>query len=872
MKYTLHVISHTHWDREWYLPFERFRLRLVDLMDKLLDLLDNDPKFKYFHLDGQSILIEDYLQIKPENEARLREYVRQGRILVGPWFQLNDEYLVSAEANVRSLLVGMKIARDFGPCMMIGYMPDQFGNISQMPQILNGFGIDNAIFGRGFNWTEHPNTEFTWEAPDGSRVLSVLMPLWYNNLETLPANPDEAIKSIDRCRVEMGPKSAVPHLLLMNGVDHLEAQYDLTTAMEAVRGLLGEDELIHTTLPAYIDAVKASLAESGAQLEVFRGELREDDDQQVLAGTLSTRIYLKQANENSQMWLERFAEPASSLAWALGAQYPSSVLTYAWKLLMENHPHDSICGCGIDPSHDDMMPRFRQVDQIGGDLTDRALESIAARVRTESPSLMVFNPLAWKRTDKVRATVDIPLGEAVRGEPAKTETAPALEIRDAGGNLVPFAVVDTTETCRLLLSTSKTPQLQWVKRFVVEFISEDVPACGYKTYQTLRAGSFPKFDGSLASGDNSICNGLVRARSDGDGVTVERLDDDGTPREVYSGLNIFEDCGDVGDEYIHKKPTPDVRITSAGAERRFSLVDCSPISATMKIEQTMLLPESASEDRLGRSERMVECPIATYVTVTHGIPRVDFRTEIGNNSKDHRLRVLFPTGLATDVSHAEGAFDVMTRPIAVPAEWKNAASARPQRTWVDVNDGNTGLCLINKGLPEFELYGDDSRTLALTLLRCTSALTSGAEALASPTPGAQCIGKHIFEYSVYPHEGTWQDAQVWRQAHQHNVPFHTIQTEAHDGDLPTETGLVQVEPAELVVTAIKKAECEDKLIVRFFNTTDDTVEGRITVCGATSAEKMNLNEESEEKLEVATDGSVKLKVGAKKIVTLGFGV
>jgi alpha-mannosidase len=870
--YTLHVVSHTHWDREWYLPFQLFRLRLVDLVDRLLDLLDRDSEFKYFHLDGQTIILDDYLEVKPQNEARLREYVRQGRILIGPWYQQNDQFLTSGESTVRNLLLGMRDAGEFGGTMMVGYCPDTFGNISQLPQILQGFGIDSAVFGRGFTAGRHPKSQFLWESPDASRVLSVQMSHWYNNAEHIPADPEAAIKLLEKLKDGMGPKAAVPHLLLMNGSDHLEAQEDLSTAIRLANEQLGEDTLVHTTLPACIEAVKRDITE--AELEIFTGEMREDDGGHVLAGTLSTRMNLKQANHASQTWLEKCAEPACSCAWMMGAEYPSGALTYAWKLLMQNHTHDAICGCGMDPTHEDMLPRFRQVDQVAKDLTERALESLAERVQTDSDSLLVFNPLAWNRTDKVRAIVDFPLGEESGGEPPLDPERKVgwLEIRDAAGEIVPFAVLDSRATCKLVRHPHRSPTLQWVKRFTIEFIAGGVPSCGYKIYRIASLKSKPaRVCPPTLYSDNAMSNGLVRVRFGEEGITVERLAADGeTALETYTGLNVFEDCGDIGDEYIHRKPERDVVVKSSAS--RFSLVAQDAVSATVRLQQTLLLPAAASRDRKGRSKRMVRCPITTYVTITRGIPRVDFRVEVDNRSKDHRLRVVFPTRIKTDVSHAEGQFDVLTRPIAVPPEWNNASTARPQQSWVDVNDGKRGFCLINKGLPEYELYEDENSTLALTLLRCVSAMTGGAEALVHSTPGAQMIGKHAFEYSVYPHFGGWAEAQTWRQAQQFNAPLSTMQTSAHEGDLPGEMSFLAVEPAQLVVTAIKKADGEDRLMVRFFNTTDAAVAGKVTVSGARVAELANLNEQIQESLEIAADGSVELDAAGKRIVTLAFGL
>lgn len=874
--YTLHVVSHTHWDREWYLPFQLFRLKLVNLIDRLLDLLDRDPEFRYFTLDGQSIILEDYLQIRPENEQRLREYARQGRIIVGPWYQLNDQFLVSGEANVRSLLIGMSIAEDFGGVMRIGYSPDQFGNISQLPQILQGFGIDNAIFGRGYQMMSHPKMEFTWESPDGSRVLAAIMPLWYDNAKHISVDTDAAMELIDRLLEKMGPIAAAPHLLLMNGVDHLEAQYDLTEAMKRANERLENAVLVHSTMQAYIDALKASLAESGTEPEVVRGELREDNHSQVLAGTLSSRLYLKRANHECQLWLERYTEPISACAWTLGASYPAGELRYAWKLLMQNHPHDSICGCSIDQVHKEMVTRFEQVDQIAQSLSGRAMASIAAQINTSGQSLVVFNPLNWKRTDKVRTMVEFPLSELIRGRPVIDPAIKVngIEIRDADGKVIPFTVLDVQTASRRVYSPSELPMSQMVRRFAVEFIAEDVPPCGYKTYEVGVVDRTPKFPQSVAGSiyhNNSLSNGLVRVSFMDGALTIERLAEDGSVAETYSNVNIYEDGADPGDEYRYFRPIQDIRVTSLASDARISFIDHPPISAAMKIEQTLMLPECVSSDGRTRSDKLVACPITTYVMVAHEIPRVDFRVEFENNAKDHRLRALFPTGLKTDVSHAEGQFDVITRPIAIPEEWDFAASYRPQQNWVDVNDGDKGLCVINSGLPEYELYGDDGRTLALTLLRCVGRLAGGADSPYSmQTPDAQCLGKRVFEYSVYSHAGGWEEGQVWKQAHQCNSWLYTIPTDEHDGSLPSEMSFIEVDPAEFLISAIKKAERDDRLIVRFWNVSDKAIEGKIRVRGAKSAEIVNLNEEPQESLKVAKDGSVKVKARGKQIVTVGF--
>ncbi len=875
MPYTMHVVSHTHWDREWYLTFQQFRLRLVDLIDHLLDILDTDPDFKYWNFDGQTIVLEDYLQIRPQNEEKLRRYIREGRILVGPWYQLNDEYLVSGESTIRSLLIGHRLAQKYGDPMKVGYIPDQFGNISQMPQIFRGFRIDNAIFGRGLQLTDDRKMEFYWESPDGSRVLASLMAFWYNNAQRFPSDTDEAVEYAEAVRDRMAPHAAVRDLLLMNGVDHLEAQKGLPDILERVNERLRGDKLVHSSLPAYIDAVKQDIEREQIDLDVFRGELREDRGGSVLAGTLSSRMYLKQANHATENWLEKYMEPASTFAWILGGDYPSDFMTYAWKLLMQNHPHDSICGCSLDQVHNEMVPRFEQVQQIAEEFTNRGLGYVASRVGTSSDALLVFNSLNWARTDRISATIDIPVGDPVRDRPQvdPARDINAIELRDADGNVVPYHLVKQSLAVKQVLSPVELPFAMMVRRFEIEFIADDVPACGYKVYSISRVDAQPHFSGEptgLVVGDDRISNGIIEIRASGGGIAVTSLTSPLTG--VFDGIGVLEDGGDVGDEYLYRKPAEDRIITTAGTSPKVTILPGGPISATLKIEGVMQLPAYATPDGVGRSAETVDCPYTSYFTVTAGSPRVDVVTEFDNRAKDHRLRVLFPSGVSTDVSHAEGQFDVVTRPVRPPSDWVNAAPYYPQRTWVDVNDGDRGLTVINKGMPEYEVYDDAQRTVALTLQRSVGRLSGGSDAPgAKLTPGAQWLGVHRFEYSVLPHSGDWQAAQVWQQAHQHDVPMYYIQTGTHEGDLPTEHSFLQVTPPELVVTAVKKAEDRNSVIVRFFNIADTQVhDARIRLDGAISARSANLNEECERELTMDTDGVVTIDVPARKIVTVDF--
>jgi len=442
---TIHVVSHTHWDREWYRSFQQFRLRLVHLVDALLDLLEQDRNFKFFMLDGQTIILDDYLLMRPDNEKILHDHIRKGRILIGPWHILPDMFLVSPEAHIRNLLEGDRTARKFGPKMMIGYMPDSFGHFGQMPQLVRGFGMDTISLWRG---PDDQPAEFWWDAPDGSRVLMAYQRDSYSNGAGLPANiPSEFAAQLLRAADSLAHYSEVSDQLIMFGTDHMEPSHHTSKAIAYSNAALRGTKVIHSTLPAYVKAVKAQIAKEQIHLPVYTGEFRSPKHSHLLPGVLSTRMWIKQRNQACETLLEKWAEPFSTFAslqvetleqsntqiFQLNKK-PAQILRHTWRLLMECHPHDSICGCSIDQVHEEMDSRFDQVEQIGEELTRQSLEVLATSVQTNGGSLteggqsaiIVFNPTNTPRTDLVSLSISLPEGFQ------------DFDILDESGNIIPF--------------------------------------------------------------------------------------------------------------------------------------------------------------------------------------------------------------------------------------------------------------------------------------------------------------------------------------------------------------------------------------------------------------------------------------------------
>ncbi|MFW9963875.1 MAG: alpha-mannosidase [Candidatus Sifarchaeia archaeon] len=399
------LISETHWDRAWYQTFQQFRLRLVKLVDNLLNILETDPRFTHFTFDGQTVVLEDYLEIKPEERERLTQHIRDGRILIGPWYVLPDVFLISGEALLRNLLIGQEVASEFGPIMNVGYIPDPFGHVSQLPQILTQFRCDSVLFARGGgDEIDEIKAEFIWEAGGGSEVLAHWLPLSYGNAAKLPLDIDDAVTMLEDVVRKLRPWSRIGTVLLMNGSDHDEPQAHVPEVINLFNSR-NEGKITMGTLPQFVDKMR----EKRYELKRFKGEFRRSKFQNLLSGVYSTRVYLKQLNEYTQRFLERCVEPFSVVAMLYGIEYPLHQLRMAWKYLLRNHPHDDICGCSIDAVHDDMVHRFRWVNEIMEPLFEKALDGISEVASCEKPGIVVSNPSAFKRSGI--AVVEFPLSD-----------------------------------------------------------------------------------------------------------------------------------------------------------------------------------------------------------------------------------------------------------------------------------------------------------------------------------------------------------------------------------------------------------------------------------------------------------------------------
>ena len=848
MKKTLHIIPHSHWDREWYLPFEKHRVRLVELFDRLIQVMEENEDYTYYHLDGQYIVIDDYLEIKPHMRDRLLALVRAGRIQVGPWYILQDEYLTSGEANVRNMLYGIKLCREIGAQPVeTGYFPDSFGNISQAPQIVRGFGFDNAVFGRGINDVGSDNqiikqdgittSELIWRGADGSEVIGILFANWYHNAMELPDEPDALRDRLAGIVASTSRFALTDQLLGMNGCDHQPIQMDLHKVIALANEVQDEVVVKQSNFKDYIDSIRPYKD----TFPVYEGEMNGQlaTGSFPLISTSSSHVDIKQKNHATQHLLERITEPVNLLAMLSGGEYPSDLLLYAWKKLMQNHPHDSICSCSCDEVYEEMKARFAKAAACGEELRDAALEHLAATVNTSAvdgdAAILVLSLEPNKSVVTVKANVDFDL----------TDTATEIAIFDEQGREVPAKFTYIPNQFTYTLPKDRFRQPRYVNRFAVE-MQVEAHGIGYRVFtvkkQAAMAGTAIRYTA------DTMENEFLSVKLNPNG-TVDVTDK--RSGRSYAGQNLFEDTRDVGDLYNYWQAKGDVAVTTADSKAEIALHEVTPWSVTFKATVPIA----------------IDADITTYVTLSDKVARVDFKTVVTNRMENHRLRALFSADIDTRCSFADGQFDVVKRSIQPSEIWQNPCNSHRAQAFagLESESSNQALMVANRGLHEYEVLRDGRNTLAITLLRAVGEVGDWG---VFPTPLGQKKGTWTLEYSLIPYD-TANRAEAYAEGYTFAYPSAVaVGMTKHEGALPAAAEYVRFDNEYIRMTAFKKAEDRDTAILRLFNTTAETVTLIMEVSPVFKGAKLtNLAEERQVELAI-TAGKLVLEIPAKKIMTV----
>lgn len=929
MKNKVHIVPHTHWDREWRYPIWKSRSLLVDFIDNLLRVLKEQPTYSQFLLDGQSVIIEDYLQVRPERRAEVEKYISEGRITCGPWYNLPDLYPLDGECLVRNLLKGYRVSSELGRTMNIAYTSFGWGQTAQFPQIYAGFGIDFCITAKRLSDERCPEAEFMWESPDGTKILTsklghegraqffltTVIPAKYNvendkdfhidwknsGMVYHKANagednvdhfrfgeepefyPETVKENIEKCIVGTDNTVVPETRFFPAGCDYSGCIEELHKIIDRANADFDDYEFKHSTLQDYIKEFTEKVDTD--KLRTIEGELRDGPSAACSGNALSTRLYIKQKNKKAQNMLFYKAEPLSATVSMLGGEYETEFLKTAWEYMLKSHAHDSINGVTQDKTARDNMYRLDQVIEIADAVTDVSMSKIIEKAdlsgySDEDVLLIAYNPLPFPVSNILKVAVDFPADK----------DAWDFTITDENGEKMALQWISKDSNIKILHDLNSRPWPLHVDTHIVYMDSGLIPAGGFKVYKVETDRTYERsficgtpyqrttFGDEIAVRNDCLENEYLKLTVNSNG-TFDLLDKEND--RLYKDLHCFEDTGEVGDYWINLPPNNNRTYLSTASQASVWCENNGPISATIGIKHKMELPkwgerpDSFFGSRTKRSDITDILEITTYLTLQKGSRRLDVKVEIDNNISDHRLRVLYPTELCADYSYAAGHYTVDKRPVMSKksgVEYWNDMQTLPQQTFVDVTNGEVGLAFVNNSLTEYELSDDGKATLALTLLRCVeNRICTERRAINHfvEQNGGQCLGKQTATYSIYPHKGNWDEGNVYTEAQKFNAGVTVMQTAAHKkGGIPAGSSFYSLSNEKLVMTTFKKCEDRNSLIFRFFNPTDKEQATTISFYkNIKNAYLCNLNEERMSELK-AQENKLEMNVAKGKIISV----
>jgi hypothetical protein len=836
----VHVIAHTHWDREWYLPAGRFRQRLAALIDELLDsTADVGP----FLLDGQAIVLDDYADVRPDRVADLRAALQSGRLEAGPWYVLADELIPGGEALVRNLFAGRRALRRTGaePPPVL-YSPDAFGHPGALPLVARGFGFELAIVWRGYGGARWPSGDTVrWESADGSAVtLFHLPPAGYEFGSSLPGDSQAAGDRWKAMYDVLAPRSRTGVLLVQNGADHHARQSGLDAAIEALGTSAGRRRVRRVSLREFAREIVARA--SGVALPAVRGELRDSYGYTwTLQGTFAARARQKRRNAIAERLLVRDAEPWVALAARAGGGSHRDLVNAAWRSVLLSHPHDTLCGCSIDDVARAMDTRLDDaIAQAAGIRDDAVLELIghdAVTARTSKSSwrslMIVRNRAPRPRGGVAELEIESFLADVSVGpgsappERVRHVVAPRLLHGD-----IPVQLLATRRTNRRIESPRHYPDNDLVEvRRVVAWIP---PVPGYSVTPLPLdegAGRAPMAEPSVLATSDSLDNGIVKVQLDADGtISIGAADGSWSmPRAV-----AIENVGDRGDLYTYS-PFGAVRIEDRFLRAR--LVHPGPLRGEIETRWRIVVPTGADR-RLAGARRDASAgfvDVRIRLRLDAGAPFVRLIIDGVNGASGHRLRVRLRTGIGDARVWADAAFGAVERvPIVVPDEDREQEAppaTAPLHRYVSLFGRDRGATVYSDGLAEYE--ADAQGDVAVTLVRAVGDLSRndlperpGHAGWPVATPEAQMPGPFAAELALFPHGPRSTDTidAIERTADDVLLPLTGTTLRSAIADYAATPGL-QLDGEGLAFSAAKESEDGEWLVLRCVNLADRRVNG-----------------------------------------------
>lgn len=900
MKRKIHVIPHSHWDREWYFTTSRSKVYLMKDLGDVLNTLENNPEFKYFMVDAQGSLLDDYIKWRPQDKERISKLVNDGRLVIGPWYTQTDQLVISGESIVRNMYYGMKRCESFGKYMNVGYVPDSFGQSGNMPQIYRQFGIEDTLFWRGVSDDMVKHTDYNWRGDDGSVVFTTQIPFGYYIGGNIPEEPEENEEFWQKeCLEKAGGRSATRHIYFPNGFDQAPVRTNLPQLVKERNEKDPENEYVISCIEDYIKDVKSE----NPELEEVQGELVIAKHMRIHKSIFSSRSDLKVMNTQIQNYVTNVMEPLLTISYNLGNEYPHEAVAEIWKLLFENAAHDSIGSCISDTANEDVYVRYKQARDIAVNLVELHSRLIATNVKNDADmTFTAINTLPQKRKDTVIVKTYVPGGK--------------FAIIDEKGNDVDYTIIKSRDLTDYVLS--QTIMLDPSRKFYVPdqvlevtmaIKANDVPALGYVQYSIDT-----QKDSHKETADKKVLENkyyTIEVEENGSLTIVDKANN-----VTYKNQGILVENGDDGDSFNYSPPRKDMEVFSNESKCTVK-ISGSDIYDQAEIHFDMVVPADLDE----RAEGKVSVTMLVDMTVAlrKDSKVIDFNVKVDNKGLSHRLCVLFDSQIVSAFNYADQQFGLIKRPnyyekemklymesmnnktekkagIQELANWANDQSTwqeppisiEPTQSYVSLTDGKTGIAVIPQGVREYEVL-DDSK-IRLTLFRTYGFMgkenliyrpgrASGERII--ETPAAQLLKEMEFNFGFTSYAGDINDSDIDTLAKQYNTNLEVYTyAEFLNGRLIFSQREIEGQNAKihslfetegnLVVSAVKKAEEDDGYIIRLYNgkdhkDLDDKIKFNFDI---KEAYYTNLKEEKTEEIKVENNTISVKELSHCKFVTI----
>ncbi|WP_318392800.1 glycoside hydrolase family 38 C-terminal domain-containing protein [Enterobacter sp.] len=757
---TVHLIQHTHWDREWYFTENDSRVVLYYFMQDLLTRLEQDSTLGPFILDGQTVVLEDFMRVAPDERERVQRLIHEGRILIGPWYTQTDFLVVGAESIARNLLLGKADCDTWGGTMPVGYVPDSFGQSAQLPLFLREFGIDCAVIWRG--WCEHDvaSSEFDWVAQGGRAVTTAVLPWGYGCAKWLPTDADNAMDVLPAILQKQARFSLTDELLLPNGNDQSPFEYGVPAMLDALNERQQDYRFQRSDFSAFFAALRATKT----PLPTFSGELLSPKYMRIHRGIFSTRIDIKRLNARLEQFVSQTLEPLLAMNMRLGLPYPQQAVENIWREAMKSHAHDSIGGCNADRVNSMVKARLTDGLESARQLFDLNMKMLAEGIsaRQDGKKIILFNPLPHVRDAQVTLTLYTPHAD--------------FRIVDDAGNPCRWQLLRETpqDMSTIVQELSNSTTTTWYRKCEILLEAAALPACGYRTF-SLQEGQPAGFAHQTQDTD-ALENAWLRLELEDGQLTLT----DKRSQQRYPHILRLVDGGDAGDNYNYSPPAQDWQVTSDGCLTKSHCVRAT-LNDTLTLHWRIPAPVDAAARQAHECNGLLE--VAMTIRLPHDRPWLDIEIDVNNTLRDHRLQVEMPVGIEQAFHFADQPFGLIqreNRPAALQhwqaENWTEApASLWPMQSLVMLHNATRGLCAVTEGLREYEIPAAQTGVIAVTLLRSVGWLglpdlpwrPGRASGMVLPSPESQIPGQHHFHLAVLPmaegqSAGFWRAVEHWR--------------------------------------------------------------------------------------------------------------